>query len=131
MNSEPIFEVSHDLKLLIDQEMENEYCMNLISLCSEDGFNIYNKTRSMLSVESDKVIAIASSLSALSNSASQEILNNNLTLIIVESENGNLIFLNTSYCEVDSVLTFASSKSLSIAQVRFIAKRLADKIREL
>ncbi len=102
--------------------------MQFVYLSTTDGFHIFGLHQGAENAEPDKVAAIASSLFALSNTASKNILNDELQVSIVETMSGNIIFLRTHLNRADTVLTVAANKDMSLAKVRYHALRLSELI---
>jgi len=103
----------------------------LVSLCTTDGFAIKAFASKELSGESDKLAAMSSTISALGNSSAEQVLNNEFDVTIVESANGNILFVRASYLSFSCVLTVAAKQNMTLALARYKTKALAEKISQI
>ncbi len=100
----------------------------LVSLCTTDGFSIKSFASKELSGEADKLAAMSSTISALSDSSAKQVLANKFDVTIVESEAGNILFVRATYLKLPCVLTVAAKSGLALALARYKTKTLAKKI---
>lgn len=103
----------------------------LISLSTSDGFNIKSFAAKSLKVEADKIAAMSSSVSALSNSLSTQILEDDFEATIIETKNGSFLFVQTEYLNTPSVLMLVAKPDVTLAAARYSARRFAKKIMEI
>ena len=102
--------------------------IRLIGLCTEDGFDIKSLADKSFELDADKLAAMASSISALSNSSAQQLKREGFTITIIESEGGNILLMKTLYLDQPCVISMATSPTSSLAQDRFELKRFAAKV---
>jgi len=120
------------LKALLENFSANYFEINVVSICTSDGFDLHFISKKDSSLEADKVSAIASTLCSLSNASSEQISNSRLELTTIESENGrNIILMKTTFLELDCVICAEASESMSLAELRFITNELSKKIKVL
>ena len=81
-----------------------------------------------LSTEADKLAAMSSTISSLSDSVAAQILEDEFDITIIESETGNLLFVSTQYLGKPCVLTLGAKSSTSLATARYKTKGLAKKL---
>ena len=120
-------ELLDEIKKLCEENRE----ISLISLCTTDGFSIKSFATRELSAEADKLAAMSSTISALSESAAQQVLKGEFNVTIVESGEGNMLFVRTTYLGLPCVVTVAARVSLSLAKARFATKRMAEVIQKI
>ncbi|WP_086929528.1 roadblock/LC7 domain-containing protein [Agarilytica rhodophyticola] len=102
--------------------------IQLISLCTVDGFSIKTFAAKTLDIESDKVAAIASSLCSLSNASAKKIIKQEFQMTTVETAGGHILFISTRYLHLSCVLAIAVKADMMLATARFAIKRLSDDI---
>ena len=107
-----------------DKQIEVE----IVNLCTSDGFNIYSLSRNNDDIEEDKVAAIASTLCSISNTSAEQISKGAFSVATVESENGTILFLRTKFIDIQSVLCVATSAKMSLGEARFHCQRLVNEI---
>lgn len=114
-------------KLIKKYRSENEK-MTLLSVCSPDGFSIACDNDNSENVTSDKISAMASSISSICNSAAKTTLNNNSEIITVEAKSGNMLIVVGNYKGKPCVISMTTKIELSIAQARFLIKRFVGEL---
>lgn len=120
------------LKALLEEFSSNYFEVNVISVCTSDGFDLHFISKKDTNLEADKVSAIASTLCSLSNASSEQISNSRLELTTIESENGcNILLMKTFFSEIDCVICAEASDKMSLAELRFITNALSKKIKAL
>lgn len=120
-------ELLEGIKELCDNNRE----IFLISLCTADGFSIKSFASKDLSSEADKLAAMSSTISALSDSSAKQVLQDQFEITIVETSSGNMLFVRTSYLDLPCVLTIAARTKMALATARYKTKRLAQMIGEI
>lgn len=100
----------------------------VISLCTSDGFSIKSFASKELNAEADKLAAMSSTISALSDSTAKQIIRDKFDITIVETKSGNILFVRTTYLGLPCVLTLAANAKLALATARYKTKRLAQDI---
>lgn len=103
----------------------------LVSLCTTDGFSIQTIASKKFSGEADKLAAMSSTIGSLSDSSAKQVLENEFKITIVESEAGNILFIKTTYLDLQCVLTIASRHQLALATARFKTKEFAKAISKI
>lgn len=117
-------ELLEGIKALCDNNKE----MLVVSLCTTDGFSIKSFASKGLNAEADKLAAMSSTISALSNSTAKQVLQEQFDLTTIETSLGNILFVKTSYLGLPCVLTVAARASMALATVRYKTKNLAQDI---
>ena len=117
-------ELIEEIKTLCENNRE----VLLVSLCTSDGFSIKSFASKGLNAEADKLAAMSSTISALSDSSAKQLLRDQFDITIVETASGNMLFVRTSYLELPCVLTVAAAAKMSLATARYKTKLLAQVI---
>ncbi len=107
---------------------ENNREISVVSLCTTDGFTIKSFVAQDLNMEADKLAAMSSTLSALSDSCANMLMLDEFNVTIVESNAGNTLFVRTRYLELECVLTVTARIKMSLATARYHTKKLAQTI---
>ncbi len=113
---------------LFKEEFKNKADLMLINISTTDGFLLHQVNRSGQGVEGDKVAAISSSLCSMSNSAAKELFNDTGGVINVESESGKIVFQYVNIMGKQAIITLSCKLNVSLAEARFVVKRLKEKI---
>ncbi len=100
----------------------------LVSLSTADGFYIKSFGSKVLNGEADKLAAMSSTISSLSDSSAKQILQNQFDMTIIESDAGNMLFVRTNYLGLPCVLTVAAQSKMALATDRYKTKILAQNI---
>ncbi len=116
-----------ELKFLIGKTVRQAEYVNKINLSSADGFTYHSFSTDGQS-EDDKLSAVSSSLTSLSNAATSQLMNTELISTVIESADGNMVLLKTRYRGKDAVLCFISGPQLIVGKARYFAKKLAEAI---
>ena len=96
------------------------------SLATEDGFPIYSVG---VGYEEDKFAAINSTITALSNSCSKEVLKEEFLVTTIEGSSGNILFVKTNYLDLSCVLMVASkTNKTTLAKCRYKTINMAKEI---
>ena len=114
---------------VIQEFFERKVDIKFVGLCTVDGFDVCHLSRT--DVLPDKVAAIASSLFTLSDSAAENILHKSIQVSIVETLNGNILFIRTRLLGNDGLLAVAADDELSLAEVRYHSIQLKEKLESL
>ena len=107
---------------------ENNTDVLLVSLATTDGFSIKSLISKGLDAEADKLAAMSSTISSLSDSSAKQIFNDEFAIAIVETMSGNMLFVRTSYLDLPCVLTIAARSGMPLGTARFKTKNLAQDI---
>lgn len=115
----------------IKELCENDRDVLLVSLSTTDGFSIKSFASKVLNAEADKLAAMSSTISSLSDSSAKQILKDQFDITIVETKSGNMLFVRTSYLDLPCVLTIAAKNGIPLATARYKTKKLAQSISEI
>ncbi len=128
-------EIKEKLKGALQAAIKDEFKSNseilMISLCTTDGFHIHSERTDAFDLEETKMSAMSSTLFSLSKACAEIQKGNTLNIATVETENTHFFFLKTDILNLNCVLSFAVHSKLSLAQGRFHAKRLSEKLGNL
>ena len=102
--------------------------VTLLSIVTSDGFNLKTFSAKSLSIEFEKLAAMASSICALSDSSAKQLTGQGLKTTTIETSAGNILFMKTNYLTHQCVVTLVAKEGLSLAQARFIIQRFAEKV---
>lgn len=123
--------VKSELLESIKELCESDRDMLLVSLSTTDGFSIKTFASKALNAEADKLAAMSSTISSLSDAAAKQVLKNQFDITIVETNSGNMLFVRTDYLGLPCVLTIAARGSMSLATARYKTKNLAQSISKI
>jgi predicted regulator of Ras-like GTPase activity (Roadblock/LC7/MglB family) len=115
--------LSH-MKELCDANRE----ISLVSLCTTDGFPISCISSIELSNQADKLAAMSSTLTALSDTSTSQMNQGKCKITIVEASAGNILFVKTNYIGKPCVLTLAAQNKMTLAEARYKTKKLSEAI---
>lgn len=124
----PNIEIKSELLSLIKELCSSYKEILLFSLATTDGFNVKSFASKSLNVEADKLAAMSSSLFALSDSASSQLMKDKSTITTIESDNGHYFLMKTNYLSHTCVISMVVKSSMSLAEARFHLKKVADSI---
>ena len=116
---------------LIDKEFDGNSDMNLIAISTTDGFSIYLRHTEAFEIEIDKLAALSSALCSLGNASAEQLIKDNFQMATVETASGNVLFLRTRLYGLSCVISMVAAVDMSLAEARFVTKRLSDAIAEL
>jgi predicted regulator of Ras-like GTPase activity (Roadblock/LC7/MglB family) len=119
------------LNTLVGSFFNDSLEIQLISVCTSDGFDLHFSSRKKETLEADKIAAIASTLCSISNASAEQISNGRFNIATVESEKGNILFLRTQFLGFECVLCVEGSENMTLGALRFVSQRLAEKIQLL
>ena len=105
--------------------------MKCITLSTEDGFTIACQHADDFAVEEEKMSAVTTSLAALSNSVSMQMINSELIRTVIETNQGDLFIYRTTYLDKHTVLSLITARKSNHAKSRFISNDLVNKIEKL
>ncbi len=113
---------------LFSQCIQASSGIELITLSTTDGFAVHTETIYSESFHEDKMAAAASTLYAVSNAVSKQILSRQFETTFIETQKGNIAFVSLSIKDSEYVLAMSADESLNIANLRLLIKRLAKDI---
>lgn len=110
-----------------------EFCaangeVTLVSLCTTDGFPISYFSIKDLTDLADKIAAMSSTLSALSDSSASQMNQGQCDITIIETTSGNILFIKTSYLDKPCVLTVVAKEKMILAAARYKTMKLSQTI---
>lgn len=117
-----------DLLKCLRNACDSEKDIELISLATTDGFNVGFSSNQKKDIPFDKMAALASSLSALSESTAIQLDGDRYTTTIVESEKRHILLTRASYQKQDCVLTMVTACELPLATARYKVLQLSKRI---
>ncbi len=126
-NKQPVA-ASSELKTLLDQQLRSSVGLQVISLSTSDGFDIYTALEENIRVEPDKLAALSSTFSALGTTSVKNMTGGAYQSTILEGDKGNLLLVTTTYRSVDAVLLLVAKHQVNLGELRFIAHRLAGNV---
>jgi predicted regulator of Ras-like GTPase activity (Roadblock/LC7/MglB family) len=109
---------------IIDQFYTLNSDIALVSVSTTDGFVIHQSSDKRFEVEPDKISAIASTFSSISNSIANEIIKSSFNIAFIETVKGNFVCIHTSYLKRDVVLTVFANDSMSLGTLRVKSREL-------
>lgn len=118
--------VKPQLIQLIENFYTNDREVVVVSLCTTDGFPIKYFSMDELSAEADKLAAMSSTISALSDSSARQMNQGQCDITIIEAVLGHMLFVKTVYLGTPCVLTVVASTKMSLATARYKTKNLAQ-----
>jgi len=118
--------VKPKLLQLIESFCENNKEVVLVSLCTTDGFPIEYFSTDELNAEADKLAAISSTISALSDSSSRQMNQGQCGITIIEAAFGNILFVKATYLGTQCVLTVVANIKMNLAAARYKTKNLSQ-----
>lgn len=119
------------IKKIFSLQIEDKPHILLMNISTADGFVIEQVNKGQNDIEGDKVAAISSSLCALGGTSAKELIGCTMDTVNVETSMGQILFLSLEIKSTKAVLTQVSEKKLSLAEARFVAKRVKSLIEEL
>lgn len=131
MSTNQIPEIHPELITGIEDVFFKNQDILLVNLCTLDGQNIRSFVVDDLTIENEAIADMASHLFKLSQSSSKKMFSKKLDVITIENNKGHMLFVKTRYLNLKCVLTVASKSSTPLANIRFIAKRLAKTIKAI
>ena len=116
---------------LIDQFYKLNVDISLVNVSTPDGFVIYQSSSKLFEGEPDKVAAIASTFSSISNSIANEIIDSRFNISLIETEKGNFVCIHARYIEQNVVLVVFANDGMSLGTLRVKAKNFGLLISKL
>lgn len=106
----------------LDSKLDNIKALNLTTA---DGFSLFSQVNGNFKIEEDKLSAVTSSLSALSQAAARQIMNEEYESTCIETGMGMMFMVQTRYQGQDCILSLISSGQPNLGQIRYYLLRLA------
>lgn len=122
---------SAELRQIINDFYSHDTDVNLVSLCTPDGFEIHQSSMDKFQAVPDKISAIASTLSSISDSIANEIIESPFKVTTIETNEGNFVCIYTQYLQQNVVLTICAGSDMSLGVLRVKTRHLATAISTL
>ncbi len=97
-----------------------------LSLTTSDGFTLFSENGNGFEVETDKLSAVSSSLTALSNAAAKQLMKSTFESTFIETSKGLMCMIQTKYQGKNCILSLISGANPNIGQIRFYLNELAN-----
>ena len=120
-----------ELKEMMAEFLNHDVDVELVGLCTADGFSIECLESGNIRVESDKLSAMASTFCSMGNSISEQMLKKDFTISSVEASGAYMLFACTSYMDSSCVLVVATRGNISLGETRYKTKRLSGLIEQI
>ncbi|AOE49138.1 roadblock/LC7 domain-containing protein [Kangiella sediminilitoris] len=108
------------LENTFDVFINKYFDLEMISLCTADGFGILHKSKGKSDVELDRLSAITSSLVSLGDASSNQVIGGALNSTIVETDNGNLLIKKITMADKPLVLSIVTSKKMLLGEANYL-----------
>lgn len=106
----------------IDAKLKKVRALNLTTA---DGFTIFSRHNSDFSCEKEKLSAVTSSLTALSQAAAKQLMSSEFNSTCIETNNGIMYMVQTRYKNKPCILSLVSGNNPNLGQIRFYLNKLA------
>lgn len=125
-----LLDINNQIQNIFSAYAKKESDIELISLSTSDGFPIYSHASPDIegTFEEDKMAAAASTLQSVSNAVSKQILSHEFRMTLIETDDGNVIFVLLKLASKDYVLAMSAKSVMNIATLRLIVKRISKEI---
>ena len=102
--------------------------VKVLNLTTADGFPLFTQCSDGFDLETDKLSAVTSSLTALSKAAAKQLLNSQFESTCIETDKGLLYMIQTNYQDKQCILSMLSGDKPNLAQIRYFMNKLAKYI---
>ncbi|UYZ82872.1 roadblock/LC7 domain-containing protein [Entomomonas sp. E2T0] len=110
---------------ILNQLMQTDCGIESAILTTEDGFEV--AVESVGEVDSSKLAAMASSMSAISNmSVSESNLGTHYQSLIIESDRGYIVIMDVACDKFPMILNIVASKNTVLGQLLYHARGVVD-----
>lgn len=119
-----------DLKEIVKNCLSQDSGIQIVNISTEDGFVIAHgsKQDNEQNIEKDKVAAMASSLSSISNSSIKMLSNSEYNILTIEAEKINLVLIRAKYEDKNCVISLGTHPNISLARARFMVKTFGEEV---
>jgi predicted regulator of Ras-like GTPase activity (Roadblock/LC7/MglB family) len=121
--------VNEKLKYLAEKFFNGYEQILKLNLTSMDGFTIYSRQIEGGEFETDKISAVVSSLTSLSQVTSSQLLASQLLNTVIETDKGNMIMFPTVYQDEPAILIVISNVKFKPDEINNIVHQLAEDIK--
>ena len=118
-------------KVLVDKFIGENTDVIVTSICTEDGFSIYQGNSNQCDLESDKMAAIVSSLTSISEASIKGIKSGEFNMVLIDSKETNLLIKKTNLTGHEVILSIGISTKISIGKSIFLIERLSRELSKL
>ena len=99
--------------------------LKALNVTTVDGFSLFSHSQEGFDLEVDKLSAVTSSLTALSQAASKQVIGAQFESTCIETDQGLIFMVQTRYQEKDCILSLISGDNPNLGQIRYFVLRLA------
>jgi len=117
--------MEHTFKSLCKKLNTKLKSIKSLSLTTADGFTLFSETGDGFEVESDKLSAVTSSLTALSNAAAKQLMKSGFQSTCIETNKGLMYMIQTKYQGKTCILSLISGENPNLGQIRYFLNNLA------
>lgn len=96
-----------------------------LNLTSADGFTLFSQFSGGFKFESNKLSAVTSSITALSQAAAKQIIKSNFESTCIETDAGVIFMVQTKYGGKNCILSLISGENPNLGQIRYYLLKLA------
>lgn len=124
--------MSKKIKTIFEKMEEKFSDLKILCLTTVDGFPVCTHVtgNAKISEEQEKISAVASSLAALSNAASRQLINSELVGTTIETHDGNMFLIHTEFDEKKCVLCVVTGNKQNIGHARYFTNQMAKFIKK-
>ncbi len=115
-------QIYHDLS----EKVNN---MKALSLTTADGFCLFCESEERFDLEEDKLSAVSSSLTALSNAAAKQLMSADFKSTFIETNKGLMYMVKAEYQGKSCILCLISGKEPNLGQIRYYVNALAKDLK--
>ena len=116
------------LGMLIESVLKSDVEIRAIGLCTSDGFPIVSALTQSIEQVPDKFAAMSSTITALCDSSARLIHEAPLSIAIIETQEGNTLFLKTDYKKSPCVLVLVADQGMALGTARYKIINLSKQI---
>lgn len=124
-------EDNNRLSNLVKETVHSAKYIKAVNLSTEDGFTLFSCAVNGYSVEKDKLSAVSSSLLSLSNAATNQLMQSQLSNTVIEANDGIMVTVKTKYKGKLAVLCVIAEMRLNVGKARYYSVKLAQEIFKL
>lgn len=106
----------------IDTKLHNVKALNLTTA---DGFTLFSELCDGFEFEPNKLSAVTSSITALSQAAAKQIIKSNFQSTCIETDLGVIFMVQTTYQDKKCILSLISGRDPNLGQIRYFLLRMA------
>ena len=107
---------------------DQDTAIELIALCTGDGFPVCSLASNAREFEEDKMAAASSTLYSVSNAVAQQIVSSEFQTTFIETRDGNMAFVAMRREDRDYVVVMSAAKEMNLAKLRLRISRLVEEL---